>query len=398
MKKNKSQQVDLFYFNKEEKKNKKKNNVKQEAGKKRPARVKKQEDTKSELFSFDDEIVIGITKIPDKSSKKQSNKKRAKQVVKKQDRQVENSRGSNKSNSSVSGQQSQKIASGKKTKQGQITKNTEEKLRSGQNKKTNGKSANDKNIKDVEKHKKRKKRIALFLKCFSVMVVLMAAALFMFLSPTFDIKTITVEGNQKITSQEIISLSQISLDQNTFTIRLSQVEANIKEQPYIESVQVKRILPGEIAITVTEREPSFMIAMGNAYVYLNNQGYFLETSETKLTLPMIEGYSTQLEQIKPGNRLIKEDLEKLEMVLRIERYAKTNGIAEKITKINIADPNNYTLRLEEEKKTVYLGDASYIDKKMQYLVIVLQDEAGIEAEVFLNVDINQENFYVREQV
>lgn len=398
MKKNKSQQVDLFYFNKEEKKDKKKNDVKQEAGKKRPARVKKQEDTKSELFSFDDEIVIGITKIPDKSSKKKSNKKRAKQVVKKQDRQVENSRGSNKSNSSVSGKQSQKIASGKKIKQGQTTKNMEEKLRSGQNKKTNGKSANDKNIKDVEKHKKRKKRIALFLKCFSVMVVLMAAALFMFLSPTFDIKTITVEGNQKITSQEIISLSQISLDQNTFTIRLSQVEANIKEQPYIESVQVKRILPGEIAITVTEREPSFMIAMGNAYVYLNNQGYFLEISETKLTLPMIEGYSTQLEQIKPGNRLIKEDLEKLEMVLRIVRYAKTNGIAEKITKINIADPNNYTLRLEEEKKTVYLGDASYIDKKMQYLVIVLQDEAGIEAEVFLNVDINQENFYVREQV
>ena len=83
------------------------------------------------------------------------------------------------------------------------------------------------------------------------MAVLMAAALFMFLSPTFNIKTITVEGNQKITSQEIISLSQISLDQNTFTIRLSQVEANIKEQPYIESVQVKRILPGEIAITST---------------------------------------------------------------------------------------------------------------------------------------------------
>ena len=56
------------------------------------------------------------------------------------------------------------------------------------------------------------------------------------------------------------------------------------------------------------------------------------------------------------------------------------------------------LRLEGEKKTVYLGDASYIDKKMERLVFILTDEAGIEAEVFLNVDINTENYYVREQV
>ena len=80
------------------------------------------------------------------------------------------------------------------------------------------------------------------------------------------------------------------------------------------------------------------------------------------------------------------------------KYAKTNGLDSKITKINIDNKNDYTIRLEEEKKTVYLGDASYLDKKMQYLVLILQGESGVEAEVFLNVDINTENFYVREKV
>ena len=80
------------------------------------------------------------------------------------------------------------------------------------------------------------------------------------------------------------------------------------------------------------------------------------------------------------------------------KYAKTNGLDSKITKINIVNKNDYTIRLEEEKKTVYLGDASYLDKKMQYLVLILQGESGVEAEVFLNVDINTENFYVREKV
>ena len=124
----------------------------------------------------------------------------------------------------------------------------------------------------------------------------------------------------------------------------------------------------------------------------------MEISETNINLPIIDGYETLLEKIKPGLRLETSDLVKLETVLKVFKYAKVNGIDNKITKINIANKNDYIVRFEEDKKTVYLGDASALDKKMQYLVLILQDETGIEAEVFMNVDINKENFYIREQV
>ena len=111
--------------------------------------------------------------------------------------------------------------------------------------------------------------------------------------------------------------------------------SKIKEEKlkaYVESVKVSRKLPSEITIEVTERKPSFMLEVGNAYVYMNTQGYFLEISENKLELPVILGYQTELDEIKPGKRLIKEDLQKLETVLRIMKSAQTNGIADKITR------------------------------------------------------------------
>lgn len=354
MKKNKSKQVDLLYVKDEKKK---------EAGKKRPAKrkekQKKEKKAESDIFSFDDEIVIGVSKVEDKPKKKEKGKKEEEE-----------------------------------------NKNKKKKYGSGTKTPTNGKkkAKNYKNAKEVEEQLKKKKKIAFVLKTCVLLIVIVGAVLFMLLSPIFDITKVTVKGNEKITSQEIISLSGIVLEENTFKFSLSKISENVESQSYIESAKVSRKLPSEIVIEVIERKPSFMLELGNAYVYMNSQGYLLEISETKLELPIVIGFETKIEDIQPGNRFINSDLEKLETVLRIMKYANANQIAEKITKINIANKNEYVLRLEAEKKTVYLGDASYLEKKMQYLVVVLQNETNIEEEVFLNVDINKENFYVRQQV
>lgn len=340
-KKNKSHEVDLFYLKEEEPKKEKK-----AAGKKRPAKQKTKQKAESEIFSFDDEIVIGVTKIEDKQPKKKKEKK--KKTVKK--------------------------------------------------KQTNKKQKNYKNAKEVEKQNKKRKKIAFILKLTALFVIILGTILFMLLSPTFNVRKIIVKGNEKITAEEIKSLSAITLDENTFKYRLSEIAQNIKQQAYIDSVKVSRKLPSEVIIEVVERKPSFMLQIGNAFVYMSSQGYFLEVSETKLEVPAIIGYETQIENIEPGGRLVNADLEKLETVLKIMKNAKANELDAKITQINIADKNEYVLRLEADKKTVYLGDASYIEKKMQYLLLVLQNAPDVEEEVFLNVDINKENFYVREQV
>lgn len=150
-------------------------------------------------------------------------------------------------------------------------------------------------------------------------------------------------------------------------------------------------------IKIKERKATFILEYANSYAYINNQGYILEITQEKLNLPIIAGYVTNAEEIKEGSRLVYEDLEKLETVLKIIESANSNGISELITKIDIQDKQNYILVLENEKKTVYLGDASNLSNRMLYLKAVLEEEKNIEGEIFINGDLHKEVVYFRKK-
>lgn len=138
-----------------------------------------------------------------------------------------------------------------------------------------------------------------------------------------------------------------------------------------------------------------MLEYANSFAYINNQGYILEISEEKLNVPIIQGYTTNQEEIKNGSRINNEDLEKLSTVLKIIESANANGIGDLVSKINIENKQNYTLILDSEKKTVYLGDASNLSNRMLYLKAILEQEKGVEGEIFINGDLNKQDVYFR---
>ena len=175
---------------------------------------------------------------------------------------------------------------------------------------------------------------------------------------------------------------------------------SIKQNAYIDTVNINRKIPDKIEINVTERKTNFMLKYGNAYVYINNQGYMLEVTSATGDYPIITNYSTPEEQIKEGNRLCTEDLEKLNDVLRIMESASSNDgkIRELITQINIKDKSNYILTLGKEKKQVYLGDTSNLSAKMLWLATFLEEEKNNEGIIFMNFDLNTTQPYFREKV
>ena len=255
-----------------------------------------------------------------------------------------------------------------------------------------------KNKQEEERAKKKKKRILKLVKWLTILGILAGTIIFFLLSPLFNILEIKVVGNQKITSEKIIDMSGIIINENAFKIDTKQAIINILQEPYIEKVEIKRVLPSTIEIQVKERQATFMLEFANGYVYINNQGYMLEISEEKLEIPIITGYITPVENIVPGNRLQTDDLKKMKAVLKIMETARSNEIEKMITKIDISNDRNYTLILEGEGKTAYLGDASNINTRIQYLKLVIEKEQGKRGEVFVNQDVNTEGAIFREEV
>ena len=283
----------------------------------------------------------------------------------------------------------------------EIDKNVNKTNKSNKQKKNNKKQKQPKKLtKKQELARKKRKVILKIVKWLTLIAIVIGGIIYAMLSPIFNINEIIVQGNNKISSETIISLSELNVDENIFKYRTSDVEEKIKQNAYIDTVHIKRNLPNQVEITVLEREATYKLSYGNAYAYINNQGYILEITSVKGTIPLITGYSTSEENIKEGNRLCTEDLEKLEDVLEIMEAASSvdDNLRKVIKEIDISDNNNYILDLTSEKKEVYLGDVSNLSTKMLWINEFIEREDGIEGTIMLNVDLNNDMPYFNEKV
>lgn len=270
----------------------------------------------------------------------------------------------------------------KKGKNKNQKKNKETKKKKEQNNSTN------KKVK-VNKRRISKKKVAIFIvKWTSIILLIAGAIIFMTTTPIFNIKNINIIGNDQVSNDQIISLSGVKVDTNIFKNSKSKISKNIKQNAYIKEVTIKRKLPDTIQIEIEEKAKMFMLQFVNGYAYIDNQGYILEISNQSVDIPILKGYITLEEEITEGNRLCTEDLEKLDIALRIVQAFKDTEIDQSITNIDITDKQEYSLYIESEKKVIYLGDGSNLIDKMLFAKAILEAEKGNEGEIFLNGDLN----------
>lgn len=357
MGKNKNQELNFLYLDdnynndsndiKKKKASKKKQVTRKEKG------SKKKKTQEREVFDFNNEIVIGVTKLPNETKKQNTSTKKKKN---KASRKIQTQKGADKK-------------SAPKKKQRIKTK----------------------------KESKKKSMIKEIIKWTILLGALMAAFVFFMMSPLFNVAEVCVTGNNSISEETILSLSEITIGENIYKTSKNKITKKIKQNAYIDRVEVKRILPNKVELQVKERTATYMLEYAGSFVYINNQGYILEIATNALDVPIIMGYRTNQEELQVGNRLQEEDLNKLEMVLKIIDSSQSSGIVSKINRINIEDKQNYILHMEEEKKIVYLGDASNLSSRMLYLKAVLNDTKGLEGEIFINGDLIKEKAFFRQK-
>ena len=236
---------------------------------------------------------------------------------------------------------------------------------------------------DKKKKKRRRRKVSKKLKIFAVCFLIAGAVVFALMSPIFGIKQITVYGNEKIETETIISLSGLKIGDNIFKNRSNDVSAKIKQEPYIERVNINRKLPNTIEISVKEREVAYQIQVIDSYVYIDYQGYILEKSSEEMQVPILEGMKTIQDELLNGKRICKEDINYLNTILKIVENAKNIEIYDLITKI-IIENNTYVLYFKNENKYAYLGNSSDITNKMLYVKTILQAEKGKTGNIYVD--------------
>lgn len=141
------------------------------------------------------------------------------------------------------------------------------------------------NEKRAKQTKKRKKRNKLRKILVWICVILFVAAVAVVLSLTvfFHINNVTVKGNEKYTTEEILAQCTIDKGENLFMADTDSAAERLEQTlPYIYDAQIKRKLPDTIEIKITDAKAEYSIKnKDKTYILLDDNFKVLELNAEK---------------------------------------------------------------------------------------------------------------------
>lgn len=245
--------------------------------------------------------------------------------------------------------------------------------------------------------KKKKKRVRINPKFLITVVLLIASAVVLFVTPLFDIRDIKISGNERVAKAEIQIASGIRKNRNIFAINKSRAARDIKAVGYIERVKIKRKLPGTVVIEVQEGTVSAFLEYGGMYAGINEDGQALCRVSKALPVsgaPVVKGLSVVKAEVgeKVRPREGKED--EYEVLEKLMSTFKQYSLTPYITEIDVTKKDDIVFRYNGKLK-IELGGLNDYDLKFNYIKAMLS-ELGMEATGVINMQ--SENYTYRNTI
>ena len=169
--------------------------------------------------------------------------------------------------------------------------------------------------------KRRKKRPFLVL---LIIVALIVAGILVAHLDYFNVTGVAVIGNQEITDEEIIHLSQIEIGESVFDVHPFLVKHRIKDNLHIKDVKVSRKLPSTVEITVKEKKCTAQFLFGKKYVVTDRDGLVIEVASEQKKSTLVEGMIVK--EANKGKNIKVKDEKNLEKALDFISITQKNDL------------------------------------------------------------------------
>lgn len=222
-------------------------------------------------------------------------------------------------------------------------------------------------------HKVRRRqrgRFRLFYQMLSVLLV--AAAVIAACLVFFRVNTVTVEGNYRYTSAEVVDASGIQTGDNLIALSKSQVASLIRMKlPYVESVAIQRKFPDGIVLTVKERSAVAAVPSSTGRWLISSQGKLLE-QENGQTVIKVKGLRAVAPYAGGTMQVEEKDRATLDYMLELLTALESRDMLGYCTELDCSSDVSLTLKYSiYELKLPRGGD---YDRMMRLLLAALSNE------------------------
>ena len=221
--------------------------------------------------------------------------------------------------------------------------------------------------------KKNKKRIntSKVVIIFSLILIVVIVLYTSLNSGIFNSDNIEIEGNKYVESEYIIKALEVNNNKNIFRYNIKDMEEILLNNKYIDKVEIKRLLPNTLKVSIIEKEIVANLYNEEIYCYIDKEGNFIDeidenNKDNEVITVHIDYNKTDSQEIKFKNEENKKRL------LYLLEYIKEEGIYEKIDNIDMTKPNSINMGTKEDIN-ILLNSDEELKYNISRLAMILAD-------------------------
>ena len=221
--------------------------------------------------------------------------------------------------------------------------------------------------------KKNKKRIntSKVVIIFSLILIVVIVLYTSLNSGIFNSDNIEIEGNKYVESEYIINALEVNNNKNIFRYNIKDMEEILLNNKYIDKVEIKRLLPNILKVSIIEKEIVANLYNEEIYCYIDKEGNFIDeidenNKDNEVITVHIDYNKTDSQEIKFKNEENKKRL------LYLLEYIKEEGIYKKIDNIDMTKPNSINMGTKEDIN-ILLNSDEELKYNISRLAMILAD-------------------------
>ncbi len=197
--------------------------------------------------------------------------------------------------------------------------------------------------------------------------------------PYFTIKRIVVAGNEQVPETKIVNVALNCIAQkNLLAVNVQKIRHLLLKDPLIKEVEINRIWPDELKITIKERYIVALAYCQNYWWWVDETGKCLFAGRRYFDLPIVTGIKT------PND----PQLESVIRLLRLLKKEKGVLSLKNISEIHLDKDLGFTV-FTLKGQEIILGKDTFSDKlKILYKVFVYLQKKHLS---FKRIDLTEPN-------
>lgn len=185
-------------------------------------------------------------------------------------------------------------------------------------------------------------------------------------SPALRLATISVHGNDRLSTGEVLALLAELRGRNILGVDLEASRARLLSSAWVESAVVRRVLPSTLDVVVRERVPIGIARLGRDLYLVDRHGVVIDeygAAYADLDLPVIDGLASPPQD---GAPLV--DQRRTALVARLlGDVAGHERLASRLSQIDVRDAHDAVVLLDGDTVMLRLGDRDFAARLQGYL-------------------------------